>query len=243
LKLLIKNDYKELSLEAAKIIAGEINKKPDLVMCLPTGSSPVGTYKQLIWMNENDDVDFSKVVTFNLDEYVGLGPKDKNSYRRFMDSNLFDHININHDNVNIPSGIAANMENECRRYNKKLDMYPEKDFLLSGIGQNGHIGFNEPADRLFARTHTIDLTSNTIAANARFFDNDINKVPKSAITMGVADILHFKKVVLVACGTAKAPIIKELVTSKTIDTHNTSTLLYLHNDVTVIVDKEAASLL
>lgn len=243
MKFLIEKDYNQLSRRAAQIIAEEIKKKPNLVMCLPTGSSPVGTYKQLAQMVKEDGLDFSKVATFNLDEYIGLNPDNENSYHYFMNANFFDYVNIKKENIHIPDGCADNVDEECKRYDSELDKYPYKDVLLTGIGINGHIGFNEPDNKLYARTHIINLTDNTISANARFFGNNNDNVPKSAITMGVADIMHFKKVVLVANGIKKAPIIKELMTSSMIDTHNTSTLLNLNSDVTIIIDEEAASLL
>ena len=243
MKLIIEKNYEQLSKKAAEIIAEEIRKKPNLVMCLPTGSTPVGTYKKLAEMVEKKEISFNRATTFNLDEYVGLKPDDINSYHYFMKTNLFDHIDAKEENINIPNGCADNMEEECRRYNAKLDMFPCKDLLLSGIGQNGHIGFNEPADELYCRTHTVKLSDNTIAANSRFFDNDINKVPKAAVTMGIADIMHFNKIIVVANGPKKAQIIKKMMTSAMASTHNTSSLLNLHNDVIVIVDEEAASLL
>ena len=242
MKVFIEKNYDQLSRRAADMIAGEINKKPNSVLCLPTGSTPIGTYRELAGMYAAGKADFSGIVTFNLDEYIGLRQDDKNSYHYFMHHHLFDHINIKPENVYIPDGLSENMEEACKNYDAKLDIYKEKDLLLTGIGQNGHIGFNEPSDRLFARTHTVLLSENTRAANSRLFEN-ADDVPKAAITMGIADIMHFKKMIIIANGTAKAAIIKDLLTGRMVDTHNTSSLTYLHNDVTVILDEEAASLL
>jgi glucosamine-6-phosphate deaminase len=243
LRIIIEKSYEHMSKRAAELIAGEIRKRPDRVICFPTGSTPEGTYHELSQMYRSKEVDFSHIVTFNLDEYIGLEPFDQNSYHHFMFYHLFDHINVKPENIHIPDGYAKDLEQECKRYDKKLDDYPIKDILLTGIGENGHIGFNEPGNRLFARTHIAQLTHNTLQANARLFNDNIRDVPSAAITMGVSDIMHFNKIVIIANGDIKAPIVSKLVKGKMIDPHNTSSLMYLHNDVVLIIDEEAGSLL
>ena len=238
MRLMITESYEELSKAAAEEFAKVIKEKPNAVLGLATGGSPVGMYKELIKMYEKNELDFSKVTTVNLDEYIGLNPEHNQSYRHFMNENLFNHININIANTFVPNGLADNLEVECKEYDKKSMGLGGIDIQLLGVGNNGHIAFNEPDEQLSAGTHVISLTENTIEANSRFFEN-INDVPKKAITMGLGGIMKAKKIILIASGESKAEAIKGLFSGK-ITTDNPASMLQMHRDVTVIVDKEAA---
>ena len=241
MRLMITESYEELSKAAAEEFAKVIKEKPNAVLGLATGGSPVGMYKELIKMYEKNELDFSKVTTVNLDEYIGLNPEHNQSYRHFMNENLFNHININIANTFVPNGLADNLEVECKEYDKKIMELGGIDIQLLGVGNNGHIAFNEPDEQLSAGTHVISLTENTIEANSRFFEN-INDVPKKAITMGLGGIMKAKKIILIASGESKAEAIKDLFSGK-ITTDNPASMLQMHRDVTVIVDKEAAKLI
>lgn len=241
MKLIVVDNYEKLSKIAAYEFAKIIKEKPDAVLGLATGGSPVGMYKELIRMYENKELDFSKVTTVNLDEYIGLNPEHEQSYRNFMNKNLFNHINVNMERTFIPNGLAKDLEVECKEYDKKIMELGGIDIQLLGVGNNGHIAFNEPDDELYSETHIISLTKNTIKANARFFDN-INDVPKRAITMGVGGIMKAKKIILIASGSSKAEAIKGLLSGK-VTTENPASMLQMHRDVIVIVDKEAAKLI
>ena len=241
MRLMITESYEELSKAAAEEFAKVIKEKPNAVLGLATGGSPVGMYKELIKMYEKNELDFSKVTTVNLDEYIGLNPEHNQSYRHFMNENLFNHININIANTFVPNGLADNLEVECKEYDKKIMELGGIDIQLLGVGHNVHIAFNEPDEQLSAGTHVISLTENTIEANSRFFEN-INDVPKKAITMGLGGIMKAKKIILIASGESKAEAIKGLFSGK-ITTDNPASMLQMHRDVTVIVDKEAAKLI
>ena len=241
MRLMITESYEELSKAAAEEFAKVIKEKPNAVLGLATGGSPVGMYKELIKMYENKELDFSKITTFNLDEYYNLPAENNQSYHYFMYDNLFNHININIANTFVPNGLADNLEVECKEYDKKIMELGGIDIQLLGVGNNGHIAFNEPDEQLSAGTHVISLTENTIEANSRFFEN-INDVPKKAITMGLGGIMKAKKIILIASGESKAEAIKGLFSGK-ITTDNPASMLQMHRDVTVIVDKEAAKLI
>ena len=239
MRLIRAKDYNDVSRKAANIIAAQIYLKPDCVLGLATGSSPVGTYKELIAKYEAGDLDFSKVRTVNLDEYVGLTKDHDQSYAYFMRSNLFDHVNIDQNNCNIPNGMNPGAEAECARYDAVIDAFGGADLQLLGLGPNGHIGFNEPADAFVKGTNKVALTASTIDANARFFEKK-EDVPTMAITMGMGDILAAKKVVLAATGLAKVPAIKGLIMDDVITTQNPSTMLKMHEDAVVVIDRELA---
>lgn len=241
MNLRVVNSYEELSKVAASELSKVIKEKPNAILGLATGGSPIGMYKELIKMYEKKELDFSKVTTVNLDEYIGLNPEHSQSYRYFMNDNLFNHININIANTFVPNGLAKDLEVECKEYDKRIIELGGIDIQLLGVGNNGHIAFNEPDEQLSAGTHVISLTENTIEANARFFDN-INDVPRKAITMGVGGIMKAKKIILIASGASKAEAIKGLFSGK-ITTENPASMLQMHRDVTVIVDKEAAKLI
>lgn len=239
MKLIITEDYEELSSKAAEIISNEVNKKPDIVLGLATGSTPIGTYKKLIEKNKKGLVDFSKVTTFNLDEYYGLSPENEESYHYFMYKNLFNHININPQNIHIPDGQVKNIDEYVKEYDRSIEKAGGIDLQLLGIGANGHIAFNEPDEELCVGTHLTTLTQSTIKANSRFFDS-IDEVPKKAITMGLGQIMKAKKILLLANGKNKAKIMARLLKNNTITTKIPASILLLHSSITIIMDKEAA---
>ncbi|MBE7027023.1 MAG: glucosamine-6-phosphate deaminase [Ruminococcaceae bacterium] len=233
MKKIVCKNYDEMSKEGAKIIAEQIAKKPDSVLGLATGSTPIGLYKCL----RDDNVDFSKVSTYNLDEYYPISKTNDQSYQYFMDDNLFNHVTVK--SMDIPNGEAKDAQAECRRYDEAIENAGGIDLQLLGLGPNGHIGFNEPDDQLSVGTHLVELTQSTIDANARFFAS-ADEVPRHALTLGMGGIMKAKKILVVANGKGKADVVKKMF-SGVIDTHVPATLLQLHNDVTVIVDEEANS--
>ena len=241
MKLIVVNNYEELSKVAAKEFSKIIKEKENAVLGLATGGSPVGMYKELIRMYEQKELNFSKITTVNLDEYIGLNPEHNQSYRYFMNNNLFNHINIDKSNTFVPNGLAEDLEAQCKEYDQKIVELGGIDIQLLGVGNNGHIAFNEPNSELSSGTHIISLTDNTIEANARFFDN-IDDVPRKAITMGVGGIIKAKKIILIASGESKAEAIKGIFSGK-ITTANPATMLQMHRDVTIIVDEAAAKLI
>lgn len=241
MKLMVVNNYEELSKVAAKEFSKIIKEKENVVLGLATGGSPVGMYKELIRMYEQKELNFSKITTANLDEYIGLNPEHNQSYRYFMNNNLFNHINIDKSNTFVPNGLAEDLEAQCKEYDQKIAELGGIDIQLLGVGNNGHIAFNEPNNELSSGTHIISLTDNTIEANARFFDN-IDDVPRKAITMGVGGIMKAKKIILIASGESKAEAIKGIFSGK-ITTANPATMLQMHRDVTIIVDEAAAKLI
>lgn len=233
--------YEEASRYSAELVADVIKAKNDAVLGLATGSSPEGMYKELIAMNQKGELDFSAVKSVNLDEYVGLEGSHHQSYRYFMDVNLFNHVNIDKNNTFVPNGTAEDLQEGAKAYDSLIESVGALDVQVLGIGPNGHIGFNEPGDELYVHTHVADLTDETIEANARFFESK-EEVPTKAVTMGVGAIMKSKKIVLIASGKNKAWAVQQLA-SDVITTRIPATLLKLHGDVTVVLDKDAASLL
>lgn len=232
-------DYQELSRKAANIISAQVIMKPNCILGLATGSSPVGTYKQLIEWYEKGDLDFSDVTSINLDEYKGLGADDDQSYRYFMNTNLFDHINIDKSRTFVPNGLEPDSEKACADYNKIIDTSGGIDLQLLGLGHNGHIGFNEPADAFASGTHCVDLTESTIEANKRFFASEAD-VPRQAYTMGIRNIMQAKKVLVVVSGEDKAEILKKVVCGP-ITPQVPASVLQLHPDAIIIADEAAMS--
>ncbi len=232
MKFITVKTYDELSNKAADIIAAQIIVKPECVLGLATGSSPVGTYKRLIADYESGKLDFSTVTSVNLDEYVGLDGSNDQSYRYFMNHNLFDHVNIDKARTFVPSGTAANLADEGKAYDDMIKSLGGIDLQLLGIGLDGHIGFNEPDSVFTAATHEVTLDESTIKANARFFANE-DEVPKTAITMGMMSIMQARKVLLVANGAAKKDIIEKAFFGP-VDPMVPASILQLHPDVTVI---------
>lgn len=240
MEVVVKETYEEMSKLAAQIIADFVRKKPRCVLGLATGSTPVGTYKELIRMHKEEGLDFSQVVTFNLDEYVGLPPTHPESYRYFMDENLFNHINIRKENTFVPDGMAKDLPAFCKWYEEKIKEMGGIDIQLLGIGANGHIAFNEPGSSLGSRTRVKTLTEQTRKDNARFFDNNIDLVPKYAITMGIGTILEARKIILLANKENKADAVAKAVEGP-ITAQCPASALQLHPNVIIIVDKAAAS--
>ena len=239
IELIIVNDYDEMSLKAANIIAELIKKNPNAKLGLATGSTPIGTYNELIKKNKNKEISFKNITTFNLDEYIGLAKNHPQSYYTFMYENLFKHIDINIENTHLPKGEGdskLNLENYENLLSKN-----KINLQILGVGRNGHIGFNEPGTDFNTGVHVVNLHNKTIADNARFFENDINKVPKKAITMGIRNILDAENIILIANGTNKADAIKNLMSNK-VDVNIPVTALNIHKGkVYVIIDKKAAS--
>lgn len=237
MRLIQATDYNDLSRKTANIISAQVILKPNCILGLATGSTPIGTYKQLIDWYQKGDLDFSEVITVNLDEYCGLSPDNPESYRYFMNHNLFDHININKKNTFVPNGLAKNYMDECKRYDNLIDFLGGIDLQLLGIGHNGHIGFNEPDNSFEKTTHIVDLDESTIQSNARFFDS-IDNVPKQAITMGIKTIMHAKKVILIANGPDKLDIINKAVNGP-VSPEVPASILQFHPDFTVIYCKQS----
>ena len=240
LKIVRARDYKDMSRKAANIISAQIILKNDCVLGLATGSTPIGIYDTLTHWCEKGDLDFSEVKTVNLDEYVGLDGTHDQSYRYFMNKNLFDRVNINKENTNVPNGKAENAEEECERYHNVIESMGGIDLQLLGIGNNGHIGFNEPADVFEEKVHKVELTESTIQANYRLFDS-IDDVPRYAYTMGIGEIMSAKRILIVASGKVKAPIVKELIEGP-VRPEVPASILKFHNDVILIADEDALSL-
>lgn len=241
MRLMVTKNYEEMSKVAAKEMAEDIKKNPEIVLGLATGGTPVGMYKELIRMYNEGELDFSKVTSINLDEYVGLGGDHDQSYRYFMNTNLFNHINIDKNNTFVPNGLAENIEEECLNYDKRIQDMGGIDLQLLGLGANGHIGFNEPGEALSVGTHLTKLKESTIQANARFFTS-IDDVPREAITMGLGGIMKAKKIMVIASGEGKSEVVKAMMSGK-ITTEIPATMLQMHRDVLLIVDEEAAKLL
>lgn len=230
-------DYADASRKAANIVSAQVIMKPRAVLGLATGSTPVGMYKQLVeWYNKGD-IDFSQVTTVNLDEYKGLDPENDQSYRYFMNQHLFDHVNVDKSKTHVPNGMELDEEKACSEYNALIQEVGGIDIQVLGIGGNGHIGFNEPDDNFLSATHCVDLTKETIEANARFFDS-IDDVPKKAYTMGIKNIMSANKVLLIACGEAKAEALYQAFYGP-ITPNVPASILQLHHDVVVVADTEA----
>ena len=233
-------DYNDLSRKAANIISAQIIMKPNCVLGLATGSSPIGTYKQLVDWYKKGDLDFREVHTVTLDEYKGLCGDNKESYRFFMNSNLFDQVNIDKQNTNVPNGLATDAEAECDRYNKLIRQLGGIDLQLLGIGHNGHIGFNEPEEAFEKETHLVTLTESTIEANARLFDKQ-EEVPRYAFTMGIKSIMQAKKILIIASGEDKAQIMRDAFFGP-VTPQIPASILQIHNDLTIVADEAALSL-
>ncbi len=230
-------DYDGMSRTAANIISAQVIFKPDCVLGLATGSTPMGAYKQLIkWYNKGD-LSFSQVRSVNLDEYVGLSPDHEQSYKYFMENNFFKHVNIKPENTFLPNGLAEDISLECEKYNAKIKELGV-DMQLLGMGHNGHVGFNEPGVAFELGTHEVVLAPSTIEANARFFDGDLTKVPKSALTMGIKNIMHAKKILLTISGEDKSDIVLKAFRGPVMPELPAS-ILQLHPDVTLVGDEAA----
>ncbi len=239
MRIVVVDNYEEMSKKAATMVVSQVILKPDSVLGLATGDTPIGMYREIINIYKNQNLNFSHVKTFNLDEYYGLSKDNNQSYYYFMMNNLFNHVNIDKDNINIPNGMMNDIEKECKEYESSIVKAGGIDLQILGIGVNGHIGFNEPGESFEAETHLVNLDEKTIESNSRFFSSK-DEVPTRAISMGIKTILYSKKIILLACGKNKADAIFKTIKGK-ITPNVPASILQLHEDVVVIVDKEAAS--
>lgn len=237
MKIYKAKDYKDMSRKAANIISAQVIMKPNCVLGLATGSTPIGTYDQLVeWYNKGD-LDFSEVTTVNLDEYKGLPRTNDQSYYYFMHQHLFDRVNIDPERTNVPNGMEPDAEKECGRYEELIRSLGGVDLQLLGLGHNGHIGFNEPGEAFEKETHCVDLTESTIEANKRFFAS-ADDVPKQAYTMGIKTIMQAKKILIVVNGENKADIVERAFFGP-VTPEVPASILQLHNDVTLVWDEAA----
>lgn len=234
-------DYQDMSRIAANIMSAQIIMKPNAVLGLATGSTPVGMYRQLVERYNEGNLDFSQISSVNLDEYRGLSGDNDQSYRYFMNTNLFDHVNIDKSKTHVPNGLAEDPDQACAEYNAIIRSMGGVDIQLLGIGGNGHIGFNEPSDIFEKETHVVDLAESTIQANARFFES-MDDVPKQAFTMGIQNIMSAKKVLLMATGEAKADALYKALYGP-ITPQVPASILQLHGDVVVVADEAALSVI
>ena len=237
MKIYKAKDYKDMSRKAANIISAQVIMKPNCVLGLATGSTPIGTYDQLVeWYNKGD-LDFSEVTTVNLDEYKGLPRTNDQSYYYFMHQHLFDRVNIDPERTNVPNGMEPDAEKDCGRYEELIRSLGGVDLQLLGLGHNGHIGFNEPGEAFEKETHCVDLTESTIEANKRFFAS-ADDVPKQAYTMGIKTIMQAKKILIVVNGENKADIVERAFFGP-VTPEVPASILQLHNDVTLVGDEAA----
>ena len=242
MKFIVTEDYEAMSRTAARVISGYVSSHPDCVLGLATGGTPVGAYQQLVeWYNKGD-LDFSEVTTVNLDEYRGLPKEHPESYWSFMHRNLFDKVNIDPAKINLPDGTNPDAEDACAKYNQIIHAVGGIDLQLLGIGHDGHIGFNEPGEAFELETHCVNLTAETIEANKRFFDGNVDLVPKQAYTMGIKTIMQARKVLMVANGAGKAEIVKKAFFGP-VTPEVPASILQMHPDFTLVGDEEALSLI
>lgn len=234
------HDYEQMSRLAAAYIIKQVRLNPSIVLGLATGGTPEGTYRQLIRDHKEFGTSYQKVKSINLDEYVGLSPDHPNSFRQFMNEHLFNHLDIPKEQTQLPDGKASDFIQECKRYDILIERSGGIDLQLLGIGENGHIGFNEPGTSFQTKTHIVNLTESTRKANARFFEN-LSSVPEQALTMGIQSILQSKRILLLASGNHKAEAIMKLINGK-VDEGFPASALNLHHDVTLIADHAALSL-
>ncbi len=232
-------DYDAVSERAAELVARQIRKKPDSVIGFATGSTPLGLYKRLVAMHRDAGLDFSKITTFNLDEYIGLLPHHDQSYNRFMWEHLFDHINVSPERVFIPNGMAEDIDGFCAWYEEQIERVGGIDLQILGIGANGHLAFNEPGSSLGSRTRIKTLTAETVSVNARFFSN-LNEVPRFAITMGIGTIMEARRLLLLASGEGKSAAIQTTLEGP-VTAMVPSTIVQMHRHAHVIIDEKAAS--
>lgn len=237
MKLIRTKNYAEMSVEAGKIIVDKIRTNPSLKLGFATGSTPKGVYNYLIQDHKANETSYHQVKSVNLDEYIGLKAQDPNSYHYFMRQNLFDHLDIGENHTHIPNGAAGDLEQECLRYEQLIKELGGVDLQLLGIGQNGHIGFNEPGTPFSSRTHIVTLAKNTREANSRFF-NSLEEVPTHAITLGIASILESKEILLLVSGEKKAEALLKFMKGEISEDFPASALKH-HQNVTVIADREA----
>ncbi|MEK4223535.1 glucosamine-6-phosphate deaminase [Bacillus sp. FSL W8-0116] len=233
-------NYEEMSQKAAECIIRQVKEKPDSVLGLATGGTVIGTYQLLAKDHQKNGTSYRQILTVNLDEYIGISPEHEQSYHFYMKKRLFDHVQIPPENTYLPDGQAEDLEEECKKYDERIESLGGIDLQLLGIGVNGHIGFNEPGTPFDSKTHIVELSESTRKANARFF-NTLEEVPKKAITMGIETIMKSKKILLLASGLKKAPIIRKLF-HEGITEEIPASVLKKHENVVLIADEEALSL-
>jgi len=233
-------DYDDMSRKCANIVSAQVILKPEAKLGLATGTTPIGCYRQLITWYEKGDIDFSEVTTYNLDEYLGLGPDDPQSYRYFMNHTFFDHINIDKARTHVPDGAAEDPEAACAAYDELMRQAGPLDLQLLGIGRNGHVGFNEPGEAFSKGTHVVELAASTIEANSRLFDS-ADDVPRRALSMGVHNIMSAKTILIAASGADKAQAVRDMIYGP-VSPRCTASILQLHADCFVVADEEALSL-
>ena len=241
MNVLVFDTEEQIGVAAGYYMCGQVLQKPESVLGLATGSTPMKAYDHMVALYKQGAVDFSRVTTFNLDEYCRLDVRDKNSYHTFMYENLFNHINIPNENINFLNGNAWDLETECANYEQKIKASGGIDIQLLGIGSNGHIAFNEPADSFQRWSHVVALKESTIQDNSRFFDS-IEDVPTHAVTMGIGSIMQARRILIIALGEKKAKAIKQLIDGN-VTPECPASVLQFHKDVTLMLDKGAASLL
>lgn len=241
MKFIYCKNYNEMSKKVAEDLISEIQSNPEIVLGLATGSTPEGTYENLVKAYNEGKVDFSKVTSVNLDEYKGLGPDDDQGYRYFMNKHLFDHVNIDKANTFVPNGLEEDSEKACAEYEEIIEKVGGIDVQILGIGGNGHIGFNEPGDVFIRKTHCVDLTQSTLEANARFFDS-IDDVPKQAYSMGVGNIMATKKIILAVSGRNKAQALYDTLYGEVTPKVQAS-ILQFHDNVVLYADEDALSVI
>ena len=242
MKIKVFDNPTQMGYMIAKEVAAQLNTKPESVLILPTGSTPIPTYKSIVEMYKNGEVSFKDAVTFNLDEYIGIESDHEERYYNFMQRNLFSHVDIKPENINIPDNQTTDCEKECVDYEAKYRASGCADLALLGIGNNGHIGFNEPGTAFDSVTHVTSIAESTIKANARFFASE-DLVPKQAMTMGISTILSAKKIFILITGKGKHDILMKLLNTAAADESIPATALRLHPDVTIYADREAAGLI
>lgn len=235
------HSYEDMSRKAANILSAQVILTPASVLGLATGSSPLGVYTQLSEWYKKGDIDFSEVVTINLDEYKGLSPNDRQSYRYFMNKNFFEHINIKMENTYLPNGLETDVPKECKRYDQIIQSCGGIDMQLLGLGRNGHIGFNEPGESFEKETHCVALSRNTIDANKRFFARE-KDVPRHAYTMGIRSIMQARCILVIVSGESKAEVVKKAFFGP-VTPEVPASVLQLHNNVIVVGDEAALSLI
>lgn len=239
MKIYKTKDYDAMSRKAASVIAAQMTLKTDSVLGLATGSTPVGTYKQLIQWYQKGILDFSDITSVNLDEYRGLSPENDQSYRYFMNHNLFDHVNIKKECTYVPDGLEADSETACKKYDEIIEQVGGIDLQILGLGHNGHIGFNEPGEFFEKTTHCVDLAESTIEANKRFFEKE-EDVPRQAYTMGIQTIMKAKMILLLVSGEGKAQILRDVICGP-VTPKVPASILQMHPNVIVIADEAALS--
>lgn len=242
MKVILVKDYDELSRKTAEIVVEMVKEKPNMIFCLPAGGSPIGMYEYLVKMYQNKEVSFKDMITFDMDEYAGIGPEDKNSYAYFMQEHFLRYVDVDPKNVHYPNGLAEDLDAMCKAYSEQIFEMGGLDLAITGIGDDGHVAFNEPNSYLLPRTHAVELAESTRKANARFFDGNIDLVPTKACSIGMEDIMRTRTFIVVASGKHKAELIKKTFETDHIDPMWPVSFSRMHPNCIFIVDEDAASM-